>query len=76
MRVCSETITMIEKQNLKDENSTEGVQLCLDYNALTILNVNITKNLIDHIEKLESTIKKCIQLNKDSIEPTFQFSLY
>ncbi|GMF22526.1 unnamed protein product [Phytophthora lilii] len=59
MRVCSEAITMIENQNLKDEgeNSPEGVQLCLDYNAIAILNVNIIKKLIDRIEKLESTIK-------------------
>ncbi|POM71648.1 Hypothetical protein PHPALM_11747 [Phytophthora palmivora] len=35
MRVCSEAITMIENRNLNDEgeNSPEGVQLCLDYNA-------------------------------------------
>ncbi|GMF28172.1 unnamed protein product [Phytophthora fragariaefolia] len=52
MRVCSEAITMIENQNLKDEgeNSPEGVQLCLDYNAITILNVTIIKKLINRIE--------------------------
>ncbi|GMF28079.1 unnamed protein product [Phytophthora lilii] len=71
MRVCSEAITMIENQNLKDEgeNSPEAVQLCLDYNAITILNVNIIKKLIDRVEQLESTIKRIVafSLNEDSI---------
>ena len=62
LNVCSEAISMVPNENLKSDgdDSPEGVQLGLDYNAIIILNVNIIKKLITRIEELESTVNKLI----------------
>jgi hypothetical protein len=60
--VCSEAVSMVQNENLheEDEISPEGIQLGLDYNTITILNVDIIKKLINRIEELESTVEKLI----------------
>jgi hypothetical protein len=59
MKVCGEAIGMVPNENLKeeDDDSPEGVQLSLDYNAITILNVDIIKKLINRVEQLEALVE-------------------
>lgn len=59
MEVCAQAISMSANENLKDEglNSPEGVQLSLDYNAITVLNTNIIQKLIERVELLENELK-------------------
>lgn len=58
LRVCSESITMTNNENLKDdgEGSPEGIQLSVDYNSLIALNTNIIQKLIERVEHLEAKL--------------------
>lgn len=60
--VCAEAVSMVKNEDLKeeDDDSPEGVQLGLDYNTITILNVDIIKKLIICIEQLESLVEKLV----------------
>ncbi|KAG2792285.1 hypothetical protein PC112_g23919 [Phytophthora cactorum] len=56
--VCGEAITFTENSNLRveEDGDIDGVQLGLDYNAITILNLSIVKKLIKRVEDLEKKI--------------------
>lgn len=58
MNVCGEAITYTENENMKssDLDEPEGIQLGMDYSAITVLNVAIIKKLIDKINILEEKL--------------------
>lgn len=58
MHVCGEAISITENENMKviDEGDIEGIQLGVEYNAITVLNVSIIKQLITRIEEMQAQI--------------------
>lgn len=59
LKVCGEAVGMVPNENLKsngDDDSPDNVQLSLDYNAITILNVDIIKKLIAQNEEMKKQI--------------------
>ena len=59
MKVCGEALTFNDNENMKieEEGDIEGIQMGMDYNAITVLNVDIIKQLISRIEVLENELK-------------------
>ncbi|GMF24687.1 unnamed protein product [Phytophthora lilii] len=53
-KVCGEALIFNENANMKveEEGDIEGLQLGMDYNAITVLNVAVIKQLISRIENL------------------------
>jgi hypothetical protein len=46
LSICSQAVSMTQNENLRSDgdDSPDGIQLGLDYETITILNVNIIKN--------------------------------
>ena len=76
MKVCSEAIGMVPNENLKEENDDDidQVQMSLDYNAITILNVDIIKKLINRVEQLETLVNQLIDLLPKTKKASFNIS--
>lgn len=62
LKVCGEAVSMTPNEDLKAEqdNDIEGFQYGMDYNTITVLNVDIIKKLINRIEPLENLVEKFI----------------
>lgn len=54
LSVCGEVVSLTENENLGVEGAgdIEGIQLGIDYGALTALNACAIKKLIERIEEL------------------------
>jgi hypothetical protein len=56
IQVCSEGVSVVENENMKDDgpDSPAGVQFCVDYTSITMLNTVALKKLITRIEEQQS----------------------
>jgi len=58
MQVCGEGVSVVENENMREDgpDSPAGVQFCVDYTSITMLNTVALKKLIAEIADLKSRL--------------------